>query len=53
MPSLQAFEMMRAGMFGAEVRTYGDAIYDTFALAVLTLFGLLIMRESRKYVVAE
>jgi hypothetical protein len=49
----QALEMMRTGMFGTEIRTYGDVGYDTFALAVLTLFGLLIMRESRKYVVAE
>ena len=53
MPSLQAYEMIRAGMFGETVRTYGDPSYETLALAVLTFFGLLIMRESRKYVVAE
>jgi len=53
MPSLQAYEMIRAGMFGATVRTYGDPAYETAALAVLTLIGLLFMREARKYVVAE
>jgi capsular polysaccharide transport system permease protein len=53
MPSLQAYEMMRAGMFGATIKTYGDPRYETLTLAVLTFFGLLIMRESRKYVVAE
>jgi capsular polysaccharide transport system permease protein len=53
MPSLQAYEMIRAGMFGATVKTYGDPGYITLALGVLTLIGLQIMRESRKYVVAE
>jgi capsular polysaccharide transport system permease protein len=52
-PSLQAYEMIRGGMFGAAVKTYGDPAYDTFILAVLTLIGLLVMRESRKYIVAE
>ena len=53
MPSLQAYEMIRAGMFGDTVETYGNPAYETLILAVLTFFGLLIMRESRKYVVAE
>ena len=52
-PSLQAYELIRAGMFGNVVRTYGDPGYISLALAVLTLIGLLLMRESRKYVVAE
>jgi capsular polysaccharide transport system permease protein len=52
-PSMQAYEMIRAGMFGNAVKTYGDPAYATFSLAVLTLIGLLIMRDSRKYVVAE
>jgi capsular polysaccharide transport system permease protein len=53
LPSLQAYEMLRAGMFGPTVKTYGDPAYETASLAVLTLIGLLLMRESRKYVVAE
>jgi capsular polysaccharide transport system permease protein len=52
-PSLQAYELIRAGMFGSAVRTYGDPAYETAALAVLTLIGLLLMRDARKYVVAE
>ncbi len=52
-PSVQAYELIRAGMFGNVVRTYGDPAYETFALAVLTLIGLLLMRDARKYVVAE
>jgi capsular polysaccharide transport system permease protein len=53
LPPLQAYEMIRAGLFGATVRTYGDPLYETAALAVLTLMGLLFMREARKFVVAE
>lgn len=52
-PSMQAYEMIRGGMFGPGVKTYGDPAYDTLALAILTLIGLLVMRESRKYIVAE
>jgi len=45
--------MPRAWVFGATIRTYSDPAYATFALAVLTLFGMWLMRESRKYVVIE
>jgi capsular polysaccharide transport system permease protein len=52
-PSLQAYEMIRGGMFGNTVKTYGNAGYTTFVLAVLTVLGLWAMREGRKYVVIE
>jgi capsular polysaccharide transport system permease protein len=52
-PSLQSYEMIRAGMFGNAVKTYGDPAYTSLVLAFLTFIGLLLMRESRKYVVAE
>ena len=52
-PYTQAYEMIRGGVFGATITTYGDPAYTTFALAILTLFGLWLMRESRKYVVIE
>jgi capsular polysaccharide transport system permease protein len=52
-PPLQAYEIIRAGMFGAAVKTYGDPMYATWTLAVLSLIGLVLMREARKYVVAE
>jgi len=52
-PSLQAYEMIREGMFGNAVKTYGDPAYTSLVLAALTFIGLLLMRESRKYVVAE
>ena len=46
-------EMIRAGIFGTTVKTYGDPGYTTFVLAILTLFGLWLLREGRKYVVVE
>jgi capsular polysaccharide transport system permease protein len=52
-PSVQAYEFIRAGMFGSTIKTYGDPAYETAALAILTLIGLLLMRDARKYVVAE
>jgi capsular polysaccharide transport system permease protein len=52
-PSLQSYELIRAGIFGNAVKTYGDPTYTSLVLAVLTFIGLLLMRESRKYVVAE
>jgi len=52
-PYTQSYEMIRAGVFGTTITTYGDPAYTTFALAILTLFGLWLMREVRKYVVIE
>jgi capsular polysaccharide transport system permease protein len=52
-PSFQAYEMIRGGMLGNAVKTYGDPAYTSFILAVLTLIGLLLMRESRKFIVTE
>jgi capsular polysaccharide transport system permease protein len=52
-PYTQAYEMIRAGVFGTTITTHGDPAYTTFILAGLTLFGLWMMREARKYVVIE
>jgi capsular polysaccharide transport system permease protein len=52
-PYTQAYEMIRGGVFGNTVKTYGDPMYTTCVLAVLTLFGLWLLREGRRYVVAE
>jgi capsular polysaccharide transport system permease protein len=52
-PYTQAYEMIRAGVFGTTIRTYGDPVYTTCVLAVLTLLGLWLLRESSRHVVAE
>jgi len=52
-PYTQAYEMIRGGVFGTTITTYTDPAYTTFVLAILTLFGLWLMREGHKYVVIE
>jgi ABC-type polysaccharide/polyol phosphate export permease len=52
-PYTQAYEMIRAGVVGTTIRTYGDPIYTTSVLAILTLLGLWLLREGHRYVVAE
>jgi capsular polysaccharide transport system permease protein len=52
-PGLQSYEMIRSGVFGSTIKTHGDPAYTTFALAILTLFGLWLLREGRKYIVLE
>jgi capsular polysaccharide transport system permease protein len=52
-PYTQAYEMIRAGVFGTTITTYYDPAYTTFVLAILTLIGLWLMREARQYIVME
>lgn len=52
-PSLQAYEMIRGGLLGPAVKTYGDPAYTTMVLSLLTLFGLWVLREGRKYIMLE
>ncbi|HKM68755.1 MAG TPA: ABC transporter permease [Stellaceae bacterium] len=52
-PSVQAYEMIRAGVFGATIKTYGDPAYTTFVLSIMTLIGLWLMREARKFIRLE
>jgi len=52
-PSLQAYEMIRAGLFGTVIRSYYDVPYTAAFLSAMTVLGLWLMREGRKYVVVE
>jgi capsular polysaccharide transport system permease protein len=53
MPALPCYEMIRSGLFGPAVRVYYDIPRLTFMLAAITLFGLLGLRDVRRYVVNE
>jgi capsular polysaccharide transport system permease protein len=53
MPSLQAYEIMRAGLMGNLVQTFYDMKYLTFVLAVLTLIGLWLVRGVRQHLEVE
>ena len=52
-PPLHCYEMIRAGLFGPVMHAYYDLPYISAILAVLTVSGLLLMRDARQYVVIE
>jgi capsular polysaccharide transport system permease protein len=53
MPALPSYEMIRGGLFGPVVRVYYDVPQLTFILATITLFGLLGLRDVRRYIISE
>ena len=53
MPSLPCYEMIRAGIFGPVIPYYYDIPQLSFTLAAITLFGLLGLRDVRRYIVSE
>lgn len=50
MPSLHSYEMIRGGLFGNRIQVFYDVSYVTFVLAGLTLFGLWMLRDVRRYI---
>ena len=50
MPSLHCYEMIRGGLFGSRLQVFYDLSYLSFVLAVLTLFGLWLLRGVRQYI---
>jgi capsular polysaccharide transport system permease protein len=50
MPALPCYEMIRAGIFGPVMRYYYDIPRLSFILAAITLFGLLGLRDIRRYI---
>ncbi len=52
-PSFQSYEMIRGGMFGNTIKTYGDPAYTTFVLAILLTIGLWALRDARMHVEVE
>jgi capsular polysaccharide transport system permease protein len=54
MPALPCYEMIRAGIFGPVMRFYYGGIPRlSLVLAAITLFGLLGMRDVRRYIINE
>jgi capsular polysaccharide transport system permease protein len=52
-PPLHCYEMVRAGLFGNRMHPHYDIGYLTVLLAVLTLFGLWLMRDVRQHLELE
>jgi capsular polysaccharide transport system permease protein len=50
MPSIQAYDMIRAGLFGRlVVHPHYDLPYMSVLFTVLTLIGMLLLREAKKH----
>lgn len=49
-PSVQAFEMIRGGLYGNIIVTHFSFTYDTFVLSVMTFIGLTLLRSTRPLV---
>jgi len=45
--------MVRSGLFGYRMHAHYDIPYLTFMLAILTVVGLLLMRDVRKHLELE
>jgi capsular polysaccharide transport system permease protein len=50
LPSLHSYEMIRSGLFGGQIQAFYDIQYVTTYLAILTLFGLWLVRNVREYI---
>jgi capsular polysaccharide transport system permease protein len=53
MPSVHAYEMIRAGLFGPIFHAYYDLPHVTAVLTVMTLIGLKLLKDTREYIVLE
>jgi capsular polysaccharide transport system permease protein len=52
-PPLNCYEIIRQGLFGSQIHTFGSPTYLTFILSILTLLGLWLMRGVRKHLSIE
>ncbi len=52
-PTVQAFEMIRAGQFGGAVNAHFSMAYATFINAVLIVLGILMCRNVHRHLVVE
>ncbi len=50
-PSLQAYEMIRAGLLGGQIESHYSIGYTVLSLMLLTWLGLVALRAGRKHVV--
>lgn len=50
LPSLHSYEMIRGGLFGSRIQVFYDLSYVSFVLALLTLFGLWLVRDVRRHI---
>ena len=49
MPPVHSYEMIRGAMFGNRIQSFYDIGYLTAVLAVLTVYGLVLVRDVRRH----
>ena len=52
-PPLNGVEIIRGGYFGPGVPTYFDATYFAYVNAVITVIGLYLAKDARRYIEVE
>jgi capsular polysaccharide transport system permease protein len=52
-PPLDCYEMIRGGFFGSAMHAYYNISYLTYELAALTVLGLWLFKDVRRYIVFE
>jgi capsular polysaccharide transport system permease protein len=53
MPSIQSYDMIRAGLFGHVVHPHYSLTYQTLLFSVMTIVGLVLIRDSREFIEIE
>jgi capsular polysaccharide transport system permease protein len=53
LPSVNSYEMLRAGLFGGQITFYYDTTLTTYICAGLTLYGLLLLHDTRRYLTLD
>jgi capsular polysaccharide transport system permease protein len=53
MPSIQSYDMIREGLFGSVVHAHYSLVYQSVLFTIMTIIGLVLIRDSRKYIVIE
>lgn len=53
MPSIQSYDMIRAGLLGPIVHPHYSLVYQTVLFTIMTIIGLVLIRDSRRYLEIE
>lgn len=53
MPSMQGYDILREGLFGPSVPVHANPGYLCFVFTLLTIMGLMFIRDAKKYLELE
>jgi len=52
-PQIPAFEMIRGGWFGSQVRAHYDVVYAGWTCGLMIVIGLALTLKVRRYLVIQ